>query len=114
RRITLSNAMSITPEPPLKTCEGRLKHGSILNGNIRLPRVSSQWKSTAGLSTVDLCRMYGVSDATFCKWRSKHGGMDVAEAKRHRAKHGRSRRRVRHIDVVSGMRQCRRQSDKHG
>lgn len=68
----------------------------------------------AGLSTVDLCRMYGVSDATFCKWRSKHGGMDVAEAKRHRAKHGRSRRRVRHIDVVSGMRQCRRQSDKHG
>jgi hypothetical protein len=38
--------MSITPEPPLKTCEGRLKHGSILNGNISLPRVSSQWKST--------------------------------------------------------------------
>ncbi|WP_211181475.1 hypothetical protein, partial [Pseudorhizobium halotolerans] len=29
--------------------EGRLKHGSILNGNIRLPRVSSQWKSTARL-----------------------------------------------------------------
>jgi ABC-type multidrug transport system ATPase subunit len=38
--------MSITPEPPLKTCEGRLKHGSILNGNIWLSRVSSQWKST--------------------------------------------------------------------
>ncbi|WP_210173813.1 helix-turn-helix domain-containing protein, partial [Rhizobium sp. Root268] len=33
-------------EPPLKTCEGRLKHGSILNGNIWLRRVSSQWKST--------------------------------------------------------------------
>ncbi|WP_145643861.1 hypothetical protein, partial [Neorhizobium alkalisoli] len=32
---------------PLKTCEGRLKHGSILNGNIGLRRVSSQWKSTA-------------------------------------------------------------------
>ncbi|UIJ80026.1 IS110 family transposase [Rhizobium leguminosarum] len=39
--------MSITPEPPLKACEGRLKHGSILNGNIWLRRVSSQWKSTA-------------------------------------------------------------------
>ncbi len=38
--------MSITPEPPLKTCEGRLKHGSTLNGNIWLRRVSSQWKST--------------------------------------------------------------------
>lgn len=46
RRITLSNAMSITPGPPLKTCEGRLKHGAILNGNIGLHRVSSQWKST--------------------------------------------------------------------
>jgi acetyltransferase-like isoleucine patch superfamily enzyme len=42
--------MSITPEPPLKTCEGRLKHGSILNGNITLRRVSSQWKSTLFLS----------------------------------------------------------------
>jgi adenylate cyclase len=41
--------MSITPEPPLKTCEGRLKHGSILNGNIGLRRVSSQWKSTPAL-----------------------------------------------------------------
>jgi len=38
--------MSITPEPPLKTSEGRLKHGSILNGNIWLRWVSSQWKST--------------------------------------------------------------------
>ncbi|WP_210288059.1 hypothetical protein, partial [Martelella radicis] len=31
---------------PLKTCEGRLEHGSILNGNIRPHRVSSQWQST--------------------------------------------------------------------
>ncbi|WP_205934447.1 hypothetical protein, partial [Rhizobium leguminosarum] len=46
----LSNAMSITPEPPLKACEGRLKHGSILNGNIWLRRVSSQWKSTTARS----------------------------------------------------------------
>ena len=29
----------------------------------------------AGLSAVDLCRKYGVSDATFYKWRSKYGGM---------------------------------------
>lgn len=41
---TLSNAMSITPEPPLKT-EGRSKHGSVLNGKIGLRRVSSQWVS---------------------------------------------------------------------
>ncbi|UJW73543.1 hypothetical protein [Rhizobium sp. SL42] len=45
--------MSITPEPPLKKCEGRLKHGSILNGNMGLRRVSSQWKSTGQPSSVD-------------------------------------------------------------
>ena len=36
----------------------------------------------AGLSATELCREYGVSDATFYKWRSKYGGMDVSEAKR--------------------------------
>jgi putative transposase len=36
----------------------------------------------AGLSATELCRKYGVSDATFYKWRSKYGGMDVSEAKR--------------------------------
>lgn len=36
----------------------------------------------AGLSATELCRKYGVSDATFSKWRSNHGGMDVSEAKR--------------------------------
>jgi putative transposase len=35
----------------------------------------------AGLSATELCRKYGVSDATFYKWRSKYGGMDVSEAK---------------------------------
>ena len=39
----------------------------------------------AGLSATDLCRKYGVSDATFYKWRSKYGGMDVSEAKRLKA-----------------------------
>ena len=28
----------------------------------------------AGLSAVELCRKYGVSDATFYKWRSRSGG----------------------------------------
>ncbi len=36
----------------------------------------------AGLSATELCRKYRVSDATFYKWRSKYGGMDVSEAKR--------------------------------
>ena len=39
----------------------------------------------AGLSAVELCRKYGVSEATFYKWRSRYGGMEVAEAKRLKA-----------------------------
>jgi putative transposase len=39
----------------------------------------------AGLSAADLCRKYGVSDATFYKWRSKFGGMEVPEARRLKA-----------------------------
>jgi len=37
------------------------------------------------MSAADLCRKYGVSDTTFYKWRSKHGGMEVSEAKRLKA-----------------------------
>ena len=36
----------------------------------------------AGLSASELCRKHGISDATFYKWRSKYGGMEVSEAKR--------------------------------
>ena len=39
----------------------------------------------AGATVADLCRKYGVSDATFYKWRSKYGGMEVSEAKRLKA-----------------------------
>ena len=37
------------------------------------------------MSAADLCRKYGVSDATFYKWRSKYGGMEVSGAKRLKA-----------------------------
>jgi len=47
--------------------------------------VSLSLTHQAGFSAVDLCRKYGVSDATFYKWRSKYGGMEVAEAKRLKA-----------------------------
>ena len=36
----------------------------------------------AGLSAADLCRKHGISDATFYKWRSRFGGMDVSNARK--------------------------------
>jgi len=38
-----------------------------------------------GLCAKDLCRKHGVSDATFYKWRSKYGGMEVSDAKKLKA-----------------------------
>ncbi len=46
----------------------------------------------AGLSAADLCRKYGVSGATFYKWRSKYGGMDVSDAKKLRGLEDENRR----------------------
>ena len=42
-------------------------------------------QNEAGTSVSDLCREHNVSSATFYKWKSKFGGMDVNEAKRLRA-----------------------------
>ena len=39
----------------------------------------------AGLSAGEMCRKHGISDATFYKWRSKYGGMDVSDARKLKA-----------------------------
>jgi putative transposase len=36
----------------------------------------------AGMKTADLCRKHAISSATFFKWKSKYGGLDVSEARR--------------------------------
>ena len=35
-------------------------------------------QAEAGTPVTELCREHGMSDATFYKWRSKFGGMDVS------------------------------------
>ena len=35
-----------------------------------------------GRQVIDVCREYGVSDATYYNWKAKYGGMEVSEAKR--------------------------------
>jgi putative transposase len=39
----------------------------------------------AGAKTADVCRKYGISSATFYKWKAKYGGLDVSDAKRLKA-----------------------------
>ncbi len=39
-------------------------------------------EADAGLPIKDLCRRHGFSEASYYLWRSKFGGMDVADAKR--------------------------------
>ena len=38
-----------------------------------------------GMPTAQVCRRHGISSATFYKWKSKFGGMEVSEAKRLRS-----------------------------
>jgi hypothetical protein len=45
--------MSITPDTPDWSARGGFKHGSILNGNLCPYRVTSQWKSTPSVGSVD-------------------------------------------------------------
>ena len=39
----------------------------------------------AGMKTADVCRKHGISGATFYKWKSKYGGLEVSDARRLRA-----------------------------
>ena len=39
-------------------------------------------EAESGIKTADLCRKYGMSDATFYNWKNKYGGMSVSEARR--------------------------------
>ena len=39
-------------------------------------------QAEAGIAVAEICRKGGFSDATFYKWRSKFGGMEVPDARR--------------------------------
>ena len=35
----------------------------------------------SGMPTADVCRRHGISSATFYKWKSKYGGLEVSDAR---------------------------------
>jgi len=49
-------------------------------------------ESETGAKTADLCRKHGVSPATFYKWKSKFGGMEVSDVAKMRGLEDENRR----------------------
>jgi putative transposase len=41
-------------------------------------------EAAAGAKTLDVCRKYGISDATFYNWRAKYSGMTVPDIRKMR------------------------------
>ena len=39
-------------------------------------------EAEAGAKIIDLCRKYGMSDATYYNWKAKYAGLTVSELKR--------------------------------
>jgi len=39
-------------------------------------------EAQAGMSTAEVCRKHGISDATFYKWKSKYSGLEVSDLRR--------------------------------
>lgn len=44
--------------------------------------VSILKQQEAGRPTAEVCREYGISQATFYNWKSKYGGMEASDVKR--------------------------------
>jgi putative transposase len=42
-------------------------------------------EAEAGMKVAEICRKYGISDATYYNWKAKFGGMTVSEAQRLKA-----------------------------
>ena len=69
-------------------------------------------KQEAGLKTSEVCRKYGISDASFYKYKAKYGGMTVSDARRLGALEAENARRgaVRYVMTAHGLserRACR-------
>ncbi len=39
-------------------------------------------EADAGMKVTEICRKYGISDATYYNWKSKYGGLQISEVRR--------------------------------
>jgi len=58
-------------------------------------------ENEAGMAVRDLVRKYGVSEQSIYRWRAKYGGMDVSDARRHKALEEENRRLKRTVAELS-------------
>ncbi len=49
-------------------------------------------EAEAGIPIMELCRKYGISDATYYNWKAKYGGMTISEMRRLRQLEDENRR----------------------
>ena len=49
-------------------------------------------EAEAGAKIADLCRKYGMSDATYYNWKAKYAGLTVSELKRFKGLEDENRR----------------------
>ena len=49
-------------------------------------------EAEAGVPTTELCRKYGISDATYYNWKARYGGMTISEMRRLRQLEDENRR----------------------
>jgi putative transposase len=49
-------------------------------------------EADSGMKISELCRKHGITSATYYKWKSKFGGMEVSDAKRLRGMEDENRR----------------------
>ena len=53
-------------------------------------------EAQSGVSTIELCRKHGVSDATIYKWKAKYSGMEVSDVRKMRQLEDENRR-LKHL-----------------
>lgn len=53
-------------------------------------------EAETGVSTADLCRKYGMSDASFYKWKAKYAGMEVSDLRKMKSLEDENRR-LKHL-----------------
>lgn len=53
-------------------------------------------EAEAGMKPAEVCRKHGISEATYYKWKSKYGGLEVSEARRLRQLEDENRR-LKHL-----------------